>query len=102
LNVLTVYKIYRREEWNAEGRKPGLIDFGRIIDWVLIGHSVTPLCNDLVRNINYQFKLKIKQFLQASCKSRARSLQNYDFSRDLSDILYNIFFGGDGEYSLHL
>jgi len=44
-----VYKIYRREEWVAQRQTSGLIDFGRIIDWVLIGHSVTPLCNDLVR-----------------------------------------------------
>ena len=49
LNILTVYKIYRREEWNAERQKSDMIEFDRTMDWVLIGHSVTPLCNDLVR-----------------------------------------------------
>ncbi|XP_070499680.1 uncharacterized protein [Chironomus tepperi] len=78
-NFRPLYKIYRREEWMAERQTSELIPFTRTMDWVLIGHSVTPLCNDL-----------------SACKSRARSLQNFDFSRGLSDILYNIFFGGDG------
>ena len=43
-----MYKIYRREEWNAERSRVSPSEFDRVMDWVLIGHTVTPPCNDLV------------------------------------------------------
>ncbi|XP_070499637.1 peptidoglycan recognition protein 3-like [Chironomus tepperi] len=80
-NFRPLHKIYRREEWVAQNRRGTPEKFSRTMDWVLIGHTVTPLCNDL-----------------NACMARARSLQAYDFTKNppLDDIAYNIFFGGDG------
>ena len=47
-----MHKIYRREEWNALRRSNVPANFERIMNWVLVGHSVTPLCSDLVKYNN--------------------------------------------------
>ncbi|XP_070502278.1 peptidoglycan recognition protein 3-like [Chironomus tepperi] len=75
-----LYKIYRREEWNAQRRKnsPSIFET-RPMNWVVIGHTVSALCSNL-----------------EVCKASGRNLQNTSFAKPWSDILYNVFFGGDG------
>jgi len=48
-HTIPVYKIYRREEWNAQRRKnqPSIFET-RPMNWVLIGHTVSTLCSSLV------------------------------------------------------
>lgn len=60
---ISVYKIYRREEWDASEQRSSMTKFSRIIDWALIGHTTTPLCGDLVKSliclINNEIKNKL-------------------------------------------
>lgn len=44
-----MYKVYRREEWLAEKPRADLNNFGETMNWVLIGHTVTSQCHNLVR-----------------------------------------------------
>ncbi|KAL7027117.1 hypothetical protein ACKWTF_005315 [Chironomus riparius] len=75
-----LYKIYRREEWNAQSRKdPPNIFETRPMNWVVIGHTASSLCSSL-----------------EVCKTSGRNLQKTSFNNTWSDILYNVFFGGDG------
>ncbi|KAL7027126.1 hypothetical protein ACKWTF_005316 [Chironomus riparius] len=74
-----LFKIHRREEWEAQNRTDLPTKFGRTLNWFLIGHTDDILCTNL-----------------DDCKYLARDIQSYSFSRGWSDILYNVFFGGDG------
>ena len=48
MKIILVYKIYRREEWNAKKRTTEPSKLELPMDWVLIGHTVTRLCDYFV------------------------------------------------------
>ncbi|KAF2881226.1 hypothetical protein ILUMI_24950 [Ignelater luminosus] len=74
-NILT------REQWG--GRAPEFINYTIFpIDYVIIHHTVTPLCAT-----------------KESCSRQIRSIQNYQMQAPLNfgDIGYNFLIGGDGK-----
>lgn len=45
-----MYEIHRRNEWNAQRYRGTPTKFNQVIDSILIGHTETTECIDLVRD----------------------------------------------------
>lgn len=73
---ISVYKIYRREEWQAENPRSNLSLFQETMNWVLIGHTVTNQCNNLVRILMPFYKIYFSTSRRWNSKLILKILKN--------------------------